>query len=86
MQMPISDLVRRSLRVSFRMIRLGNRRLLPAGHNAAVNGENDAGNETRLIGGEKQQRFRCIRRLAIAVAVETIPVKLYLSIDRSDRE
>src|ERR1700732_973887 len=46
--------------------RLEIRRLLPAGHNAAVDGENDAGNETRLIGGEKQQRFGCIRRLAIA--------------------
>jgi hypothetical protein len=28
-------------------------------------GENNTGNETRLIGGEKQQRFGCIRRLAI---------------------
>src|SRR5580704_18300358 len=42
------------------------RGLLPAGHNATVDGENDAGNETRLIGGEKQQRFGCVRRLAIA--------------------
>src|SRR5216683_2530138 len=46
--------------------RLEIRRLLPAGHNSAVDGEHDAGNETRLIGGEKQQRFGCVRRLAIA--------------------
>jgi len=54
------------VRPSFRVSWLGNRRLLPASHNAAVDGENDAGNETRLIGGEKQQRFGGIRRLAIA--------------------
>src|ERR1700747_2893067 len=41
------------------------RGLLPAGHNAAVDGENDAGNETRLIGGEEKQRLGCTHRLAV---------------------
>src|ERR1700723_66428 len=44
----------------------GSRGLLPAGHDAAVDGENDAGDKTRLIGSEEQKRFRRIRRLAIA--------------------
>ena len=40
--------------------------LLPPGHDAAVDGQDDAGDPLRLIGGEKQQGLRSIFRLAVA--------------------
>src|ERR1700728_2705298 len=40
--------------------------LLPPGHDAAVDGQDDAGDPLRLIGGEKQQALRGVLGLAVA--------------------
>src|SRR6202034_4315140 len=40
--------------------------LLPPGHDAAVDGQDDAGDPLRLIRGEKQQALRGVLGLAVA--------------------
>ena len=40
--------------------------LLPPGHDAAVDGQDDAGDPVRLIRGEKQQGLGSVFRLAVA--------------------
>jgi hypothetical protein len=45
---------------------IGVPRSLPAGHDAAVDGQYYAGDEARLVRREEQQRFRRIRYLAVA--------------------